>query len=636
MTRPCASSPWATPWTSEFHRYPRPRNPHAHSSPSRVTSALTTDIIATRSASWPSLLCDIVARIEKIAHNDFPIPILPAPARLVPLPMPCFFDPLPSSDPIGPAERPREDMEAEKDADASPGSSQETNKENANPAAAAQEPAAAAAQPADPGTTTPPPPQPPSAAPGAAEVSPSQQRPELPPQIAAQLAEITSTLTKGFPSHPPHTIQRLAELVLRPRQHYRSLPSYLHAVDRVIQVASGAHIFPLPPAAPDPAAMAALANGVLGSARRPSSSSSAAATAAATAAAAASPVSLSSANSVHPGSDEALGGALLTPIPWLTRRAESVDGADAALSPEPDMMDGGSSDDGLSDTSGSGSGGAGSHQPHDAQHHGSGRPRQQQRLSTESTETIEGPNGVGHIETVSVSVNGTFSHHGAGAAMAAAMARAGASASSLPSVGGENQGVTQGELIREEQRHGVVPTNQADRRAANAASDEMDDVILHGVADGEAAEAKAKNGDGDEEEAPHLRGPEQIGLADTGLQAAGTSIPAPGESAPPFELDHLNVEAAVGRPRDGAPAPASDDSDSVTEGAPTPKREADGSAAGGGDQGEPPAKKVKGDQDAAAAVGDAAASDASAKQGGDASVDSDGDVLITDDAQPAT
>ncbi|KAL8387856.1 hypothetical protein RB599_002863 [Gaeumannomyces hyphopodioides] len=539
--------------------------------------------------------------------------------------MPRFLDPLPSSDPIGPAEPPREDKEAEKDADASPGSSQETNKENANPAAAAQDPAAAA-QPADPGTTTPPP-QPPSAAPEAAEVSPSQQRPALPPQIAAQLTEIASTLTKGFPAHPPHTIQRLAELVLRPRQHYRSLPSYLHAVDRVVQVASGAHIFPLPPATPDPAAMAALANGVLGGARRPSSSSSATATAAA---AAASPVSLSPANSVHPGSDEALGGALLTPIPWLTRRAESVDGADAALSPEPDMMDGGSSDDGLSDTSGGGSGSAGSHQSHDAQNHGSGRPRQQQRLSTESTETIEGPNGVGHIETVSVSVNGTFSHHGAGTAMAAAMTRASASASSLSSVGSENQGVTQGELIREEQRHGVVPANQADRRAADAASDEMDDVILHGVTDGGAAEEKAD----DDDEAPHLRGPEQIGLADTGPQAAGTSIPAPGESARPVELDDLDVEAAVGRPRDAAPAPASDDADSVTEGAPTPKREADGSAAGG-DQGEPPAKKVKGDQDAAAA-GDAAVSDASAKQGDDARVDSDGDVLITDDAQPTT
>ncbi|TLS29607.1 hypothetical protein PpBr36_00255, partial [Pyricularia pennisetigena] len=575
-------------------------------------------------SAWPLLLCDIINRLEKIAHNEFPIPVIPPPPRLTPPPEPRFLAPLPSSDPIGPSELKRVEQSkvpttttskttatTTADVFSSPGSSQENNKENANPSS--NEAQAVADAPADTTTTISTSAEP--VASSSSRVTDSQaQQPapgELPIQIQQQLTEITSTLTTGFPDHPPHTIQRLAELVLHPRQHYRSLPSYLHAVDRVVHVASGANIFPLSPAVMDPRAMAALANGVPGGApANPSSSPS---------------TSTSSTVTAQPGLDEHLGGALLTPIPWLTNRPESVDGADAALSPEPDMDD---EDGEPADTLHS------QHHPQPQQQHsGSGRQRHQQRLSTESTETIEGPNGVGHIETVSVSVNGIVSHGASTSALAAALGRGGteASSSSALSTSQAQQpgagGITQGELLREEQRAGVVPVSQVQRgreaaqsrAAASAAApaaaepsgspvgstpteqgdEEMDDAL------GEADEAAGAGGTESEEETPHVRGPEEIGLADTGPQAAGTSIPAAGQTAPNLALQDINVEAAMGRPADetrAASAPTSLTSsepsgvaldsgdDAPRDRASTPKRDADGEPAS---RDEPPAKKLR-------------------------------------------
>ena len=84
-----------------------------------------------------------------------------------------------------------------------------------------------------------------------------------------------------FSSKPPHTIQRLAELILRPNAHYRTLPAYLRAIDRVVCVTSNAGIFPL-----QMQASSNQPNGVT--------------------------------NGHHAAdNDEYLGGALLTPIPWL-------------------------------------------------------------------------------------------------------------------------------------------------------------------------------------------------------------------------------------------------------------------------------------------------------------------------------
>ena len=99
------------------------------------------------------------------------------------------------------------------------------------------------------------------------------------------IASIKETLTTTFSTAPPHTVQRLAELFQKPNEHYRSLPKFLRAVQRVISVSSTTDQFPLPSAVEYPT------TGIL--------------------------------NAL--GSDESLGGALLTPISWLRSGAVSTD-----------------------------------------------------------------------------------------------------------------------------------------------------------------------------------------------------------------------------------------------------------------------------------------------------------------------
>jgi hypothetical protein len=126
---------------------------------------------------------------------------------------------------------------------------------------------------------------------------------QLPPPLAFLLSAIRSSIKSFFEDKPPHTIQRLAELVLYPTKHYRTLPAYLRAVDRVVSVTSSADIFPFQ----TPAGTNAQINGLglagnNGGAYMPPDF----------------------AHSL--GSDESLGGALLTPIPWLTNASfESED-----------------------------------------------------------------------------------------------------------------------------------------------------------------------------------------------------------------------------------------------------------------------------------------------------------------------
>ncbi|PWY95118.1 hypothetical protein BO94DRAFT_531019 [Aspergillus sclerotioniger CBS 115572] len=130
----------------------------------------------------------------------------------------------------------------------------------------------------------------------------SSQGPSLPQPLEFHLASIKSTLRSLFATKPPHTIQRLAELIVRPTAHYRTLPAYIRAVDRVVCVTSGADIFPLQTqtsAAPQPngAVLNGTESGLL--------------------------------FSDHGlGSDESLGGALLTPIPWLSNAAASPERED--------------------------------------------------------------------------------------------------------------------------------------------------------------------------------------------------------------------------------------------------------------------------------------------------------------------
>ncbi|GLA22955.1 hypothetical protein M752DRAFT_275823 [Aspergillus phoenicis ATCC 13157] len=128
--------------------------------------------------------------------------------------------------------------------------------------------------------------------------APSSQGSSLPEPLQHHLNSIKSTLRSLFASKPPHTIQRLAELIVRPTAHYRTLPAYLRAVDRVVCVTSSAEIFPLHSthhgAAPQP--NGAVINGADTGLLFPDHAL---------------------------GSDESLGGALLTPIPWLSNDPSS-------------------------------------------------------------------------------------------------------------------------------------------------------------------------------------------------------------------------------------------------------------------------------------------------------------------------
>jgi hypothetical protein len=352
------------------------------------------------------------------------------------------------------------------------------------------------------------------------------------------LDEILSVLRTSFSQYPPHTIQRLSELVLRPRQHYRHLVPYLHALDRVVHVTSGANVYPLPPALPDVGAMSLLANGA--------------------GAAAAGSLSIDTAAANSLGSDEALGGALLTPIPWLARRANgggSDDGSDAGSS---------------SPLSASGNAGQQFQVQQQQQRQGG---HLEGRVRTESTETIEGPNGIGSIETVSVSVNGIPST-GAGVALLT------------------QRSVTQGELLRQEQRAGLVPLNQLNRQQHQQ---QQPQGSTSGTGEGE--DATMSEGTDEEEEVPHARGPEVIGPADTGPQSEATTnyIASGGSGGDPMNVQGIDVAAAVGRRGVQSP-PTQAQQDGVSESSElvprSPKREA-------GDSLEPesPAKRRKEEDD---------------------------------------
>jgi len=256
-------------------------------------------------------------------------------------------------------------------------------------------------------------------------------RPSYPRDITDLYASIRTTLATNFAKNPPHTVQRLAELVLEPTRRYRYLPPYLRALDRVISVSSPLSLFPLPQAVLPTAA--GLLNGT-------ASTNPATATL---------------------GSDESLGGALLTPIPWLQNRGQS-------------------------------------------------------ELISESTEMVDGPNGTGRIETVTVGM--LTSAQSRPEAHVAQIASSHPDGETLPSTGP----VTQGELLRQEQEAGIILNNPhtltSPTRTCFADMPGAGSIV-------ETVEA--------DEEVPHARGPELIGMEDTGPQK---------------EVKGLNIEAAVGRP----------------------------------------------------------------------------------------
>ncbi|KAF2112165.1 hypothetical protein BDV96DRAFT_649525 [Lophiotrema nucula] len=336
------------------------------------------------SDEWPRALEYILTRLDEIVR-DFPKPaILPDP-------------PSSTSDANTPV-RPSNAVSSQE--------SQTADKENAPPA------------------TPPRPPVPTFAG------TRSDSQPEIEgvsEEVQSLYKSIRTALSKTFAKNPPHTIQRLAELILQPKQRYRFLPSYLRALDRVVSVSSPSTIFPLP--------LAVLPNAGLLNGAAPTPSSML-------------------------GSDESLGGALLTPIPWLQNR--------------------------------------------------------QNELISESTEMVDGPLGAGRIETVTV-MNGSggtpptlpSSHH---------ITSAHPEGESLPDTGA----VTQGEILRQEQEAGIV--------LSNPHSIQPNRTIL-GEVEGGGTIMDTVEG---EEELPHARGPEIIGMEDTGPQRTSQ--------------EGLDIEGAVGRP----------------------------------------------------------------------------------------
>ncbi|KAI5811455.1 hypothetical protein DFH27DRAFT_29509 [Peziza echinospora] len=191
--------------------------------------------------AWPSLLKVFLERLDYISANSFPATVT----------QPGSGAQLPST---------------------SAGSSNTENNSSANASNVAEnqtegspaEPMDTATESTLPQLPTPPPP-----------TEPQQATPS--PEALAMISEIKETLSTTFAAAPPHTVQRLAELLQNPTQHYRFLIKFLRAVQRVVSVSSTVNQFPLPSSVDPPS------GGI--------------------------PNIL--------GSDESLGGALLTPISWL-------------------------------------------------------------------------------------------------------------------------------------------------------------------------------------------------------------------------------------------------------------------------------------------------------------------------------
>ncbi|KAK3701639.1 hypothetical protein LTR37_015390 [Vermiconidia calcicola] len=418
-------------------------------------------------AEWPGVLESLLKKLHDIVHNEFPLPSLP-----LPTPLPSTIDPEVVASTPPAALTTHHESRDEELPDASenepPANSQSSTKENDAPTdiAASRPPV-----PAFEVNRTPQPVQPPD--------SIEMQSGTLPPDLLSLYTTSTHILEKDFAHSPPYTIQRLAELVLHPKKHYRFLPAYLRALDRIVSVSSPISDFPLPSLNANKHG-GFLTNG-----------------------------DASQANGVPErdglGSDESLGGALLTPIPWLRNNALT------------NMTSSTSQNEG--------------------------------ELRSESTETIEGPNGAGSIETVSVTVNGvpsatSVAHTSPAPASPTLSDQSDASSSSSSGTTEaqlrEQGAVTQGELLRQEQEAGVIPITQTSPRRALLAGGAV--AVGREPAVSGASHVSIETIEDGPDEAPHARGPEEIGMEDMGPQHA------------PHDAG-LDMEAAVGRGRSKSPQP---------------------------------------------------------------------------------
>ena len=394
-----------------------------------------------KSANWPKLLEDILPRLDhveclpaflpscakdqsKIVHNDFPIPKIPLPEPLPPTTL-------------------------------NTGSSNDNTTQSSNAIVSSQQTEKLPTQ----GSTPPALPVDGSTPEASTSVIPNSQTsalqlPEgtLPPPLLSFYTNLKTNLSTSFSDAPPYTIQRLAELVLYPTTHYRTLPAYLRALDRTISVSSNSDVFPLPSSGLD--TINSASNGAF------------------------------LASSTGPPHADDFNGAALTRIPWLRDTASMLDTSERSLggmgiAPGPD-------------------------------------------LRTESTSVIDGPNGAGSIETVTVTVNGVPSS-GAGTTTATHPCL-----STVPT-------------------DGVTPSSVRPSAAVTSAVTEAPQP------DGSSNSTLPRspmNTEDEEEELPHARGPEEIGMEDMGPQSMSTMASGRGGSAGPA-VSLTNVEKAMGRPGEG-------------------------------------------------------------------------------------
>ena len=395
-----------------------------------------------------SSTAEVLIDARQIVHNEFPVPAHP-----ISRPRPPSMDPdvvastppMPSSE-SGPTDEELPDANNENE----PPDSQSSTKENEAPAGIAAR--STSVRSLEPTLSS----QPPSSQPPPDSID--MQPGALPPDLLSLYRSSTRMLETEFRESPPHTLQRLAELVLRPKQHYRFLPAFLRALDRIVSVSSSLTDFPL-------LTHRAQTN-----------------------------VGITANGGIHAngysetddlGSDSSLGGALLTPIPWLINAFSAATGSAA------------------------------------------GGPSRDVELHSESTETIEGPNGAGSIETVSVTVNGSTALSPSSAAHTMPQPTSPtlseqSDASSSSSSGGmteaqlrEQGAVTQGELLRQEQEAGLVPLLPSQPQSSPRRSLSATPIGLPPLGP-DASPASPAVAPLEDDELPHARGPEEIGVVDIG------------------------------------------------------------------------------------------------------------------------
>ena len=146
-------------------------------------------------------------------------------------------------------------------------------------------------------------------------------------------------------------------------------------------------------------------------------------------------------------------------------------------------------------------------------------------LRTESTRVIDGPNGAGSVETVTVNVNGVSSHSPQAAADSNSSHN-----NNTPSP--TPHGISQGEILRQEQEAGIVPVpspahrngGRITRSGAAAAAAANRAVLGEPPSDAAVGEEGTVTVEDPDTEPVHARGPDVVGVEDMGPQALGSGL----------------------------------------------------------------------------------------------------------------